>query len=144
MQAEDVNSWSYLALQDPAYAARSAGSPEPGQQHGTVPRRQRVHLRPRRRLVRGHRPPGRRAASPAHPDDIRRAAGYLSDIRYAQAHGPNADGRGIIASSEDGLTDCQGDFLYASLHTGTTAWYILAAKAIDPLSAVPIVDQPVR
>jgi hypothetical protein len=31
-----------------------------------------------------------------------------------------------------------------SLHTGTTAWYILAARAIGPPSGVPIVDQPVR
>jgi hypothetical protein len=44
-----------------------------------------------------------------------RAEGCLADLRYAQAHGPNADGQGI-----------------------------LAAKAVDPLSAVPIVDQPVR
>jgi hypothetical protein len=40
-----------------------------------------------------------------------------------------------MAASKDGLTDCEGDSVYASLHTGTTAWYILAARGIDPLSA---------
>ena len=30
----------------------------------------------------------------------------------------------------------------ASLHTGTTAWYILAASRIDPLSGVPVSAQP--
>ena len=143
-RAEDVNSWSYLALRDASYAAsvgwdvRNLGS-NAGRFRGVsvstcdlggVWIEGTAHLADALETL-------------GTPDDIRRAAGYLSDIRYAQAHGPNADGRGIIASSEDGLTDCQGDFLYASLHTGTTAWYILAAKAVDPLSAVPIVDQPV-
>ena len=71
-------------------------------------------------------------------------ASYLADLGYAQAHGPNADGLGIMAASHDTLSDCQGGDLYASLHTGTTAWYILAAKGIDPLSETPIVRQTAR
>jgi hypothetical protein len=145
VQAEDVNSWSYLALRDPAYAA-SVGwvirnlSSRTGRFHGvslsTCDRggvwfEGTAHLADALEALRT-------------PADVRRADGYLSDLRYAQAHGPDADGLGIMASSENGLTDCQGDFVYSSLHTGATAWYILAAKAIDPLSAVPIVDQPVR
>jgi hypothetical protein len=144
-QAEDVNSWSYLALRDPGYAAsigwdvRNLDS-HAGRFNGvsvSTCDRGGVWFEGTAHLADALETLGR-------PGDIRQAARYLSDIRYAQAHGPNADGRGIIASSENGLTDCQGDFLYASLHTGTTAWYILAAKAIDPLSDVPLIDQPVR
>jgi hypothetical protein len=42
---------------------------------------------------------------------------------------------GIMAASKDGLTGCEGDSVYASLHTGTTAWFILAPRRINPLSA---------
>jgi hypothetical protein len=41
----------------------------------------------------------------------------------------------LALASRDRLTDCEGDFVYASPHTGTTAWYILAARRINPLSA---------
>jgi len=144
-QAEDVNSWSYLALRDPAYAA-SVGwvirnlSSAAGRFHGvsvSTCDRGGVWFEGTAHLADALEALGT-------PADIRRAAGYLADIRFAQEHGPHADGLGIMASSEDGLTDCQGNFLYASLHTGTTAWYILAAKAVDPLSAVPLIDQKVR
>ena len=47
-----------------------------------------------------------------------------------------------MAASYDALSDCEGGNVYASLHTGTTAWYILAADRIDPLSGVPISAQP--
>jgi hypothetical protein len=145
LYAEDVNSWSYLALRDPAYATSvswvirnlsSTAGPFHGVSVSTCDRggvwfEGTAHLADALETL-------------GTPADIRRAAGYLATIRYAQADGPDADGRGIMASSENGLTDCEGDFLYASLHTGTTAWYILAARAIDPLSAVPLIDQPVR
>jgi hypothetical protein len=78
----------------------------------------------------------------AQPGDSAQAAGYLADIAYAQAHGPNENGLGIMAASKDGLTDCEGDPVYASPHTGTTAWYILAARHINPLSTtIPVSAQ---
>jgi hypothetical protein len=145
VQAEDVNTWSYLALRDPAYetsvdwtirnltshAGRFRGVSLSTCDRGGVWFEGTANLADALETRPGF-------------GDTRRAAGYLADLGYAQAHGPDADGLGIMASSENGLTDCQGDFVYASLHTGTTAWYILAAKAIDPLSAVPLIDQPVR
>jgi hypothetical protein len=70
----------------------------------------------------------------AQPGDSAQAAAYLADMAYAQAHGPNENGLGMMAASKDGLTDCEGDSVYASPHTGTTAWYILAARHINPLS----------
>jgi hypothetical protein len=144
-QVEDVNSWSYLALQDPAYAASvgwdvsNLSVPAAGYRglsyctgdrtgvwfEGTAQVADALQLRD-------------------EPGDSAQASSYLADLGYAQAHGPNADGLGIMAASHDTLSDCQGGDLYASLHTGTTAWYILAAEGIDPLSGTPIARQTAR
>jgi hypothetical protein len=141
-QVADVNSWSYLALQDPAYAA-SVGwdvshlsGPAAGYRglsycagdrsgvwfEGTAQVADALRLRDQ-------------------PGDPAQAMSYLADLGYAQAHEPHADGLGIMAASRDRLSDCQGGDLYASLHTGTTAWYVLAADGIDPLSGTPVARQ---
>ncbi len=134
---EDVNSWSYLALRDPRYAASvgwdvrnlavtagrfSGVSFCPGDRtgvwfEGTAHLADALEFR-------------------GEPGDGTRAARYLADIYYAQAHGPDGDGLGIIAASKNGLGDCAGGSYYASLHTGATAWYILAAKKADPFSMI--------
>lgn len=144
-QVEDVNSWSYLALQDPAYAASvdwdvsnlsvsAAGyrglSYCTGDRtgvwfEGTAHVADALQLRDQ-------------------PGDSARAMSYLADLGYAQAHGPSGDGLGVMAASHDTLSDCQGGDLYASLHTGTTAWYILAAQGINPLSGTPVARQAAR
>ncbi len=135
-QTEDVNSWSYLALQSPAYAAsvswdvRNLASAT-GQLRG-------VSICPGDRTgvwFEGTAHLADALEIRARAGDSAQAAGYLSDLTYAQAHGPDEDGLGIMAASKDGLSDCEGDVVYASLHTGTTAWYILAARGINPLSA---------
>jgi hypothetical protein len=135
-QTEDVNSWSYLALQSPAYAA-SAGrdvrnlASATGKLHG-------VSICPGDRTGVWFEGTAHLAAAltaRARPGDSAQAAAYLTDIAYAQAHGPDGDGLGIMAASKDGLADCEGESVYASLHTGTTAWYILAARRVNPLSA---------
>ncbi|HTZ25818.1 MAG TPA: hypothetical protein VMC83_17625 [Streptosporangiaceae bacterium] len=130
---EDVNSWSFLALRDRAYAAsvtwiaRNLAVTEGGFSgvsyctgdrsgvwfEGTAHLADALELR-------------------GEPGDDALAARFLADIYNAQAHGPNGDGLGIIAASRDGLSDCTGGSHYASLHTGATAWYILAAKKINP------------
>jgi hypothetical protein len=135
---EDVNSWSYLAFRDPAYAASVGWDVRNLAVTGS--RFSGVSFCPADRT-------GVWFEGTAHladalefrggPGDAARAARYLADIYYAQAHGPNSDGRGIIAASRNGLGDCAGGSYYASLHTGTTAWYILAAKKIDPFSLIP-------
>jgi hypothetical protein len=134
---EDVNSWSFLAFRDPAYAASvtwdvknlavtaggfSGVSFCSGDRSG-VWFEGTAHLADALEF---------RAAA----GDGALAAGYLADLYYAQAHGPDADGLGIMAVSRNGLSDCDGGTYYASLHTGTTAWYILAAKKVNPF--VPI------
>ena len=134
-QLEDVNSWSYLALQDPAYEQsldweeRHLAVTADGYRGVSICTGNRTgvwfegtaHLADALEL-------SHEAA------DRAQAARYLSDITHAQAKGPNADGLGIMAASYDALNDCQGNDVYASLHTGTTAWYILAALRINPLS----------
>lgn len=69
--------------------------------------------------------------------DADRAESLLSSIRLAQRDAPNGDGKGIVATSNDGLDSGFGDLYYASLHTGATAWYLLAAAGDNPF-ALPV------
>ncbi len=131
--AEDVNSWSYLALKDPKYASSidwdvkhlavnaggfagvsfCAGDRSGVWFEGTA------HLADALELRKG-------------PGDGAQAASYLADVAHAQSSGANTDGLGIIAASKNGLSDCDGDLYYSSLHTGATAWYLLALQGADP------------
>ncbi len=132
---EDVDSWSYLALGDPAYSssidwdvtnlAVTAGGFSgvsfcSGDRSG-VWFEGTSHLADALEMRDG-------------PGDAARADQYLSDVAEAQADGPDSDGLGIMAASKNRLSDCDGDYYYASLHTGATAWYILAAQRVNPLS----------
>jgi hypothetical protein len=132
---EDVDSWSYLALQDPAYASSldwdvtnlavtadgfSGVSFCSGDRSG-VWFEGTSHLAEALELRNG-------------PGDMAKADQYLADVADAQANGPDNDGMGIMAASKNRLSDCDGDEYYASLHTGATAWYILAALGVNPLS----------
>lgn len=66
--------------------------------------------------------------------DADRAESLLSSIRLGQRDAPNGDGKGIVATSNDGLDSGFGDLYYASLHTGATAWYLLAAAGDNPFT----------
>ena len=138
VQPEDVNSWSYLALRDPAFASsldwivKNLGVSKKGFSGVSFCRRARkgVWFEGTAQLA------DALLARDAAGDD--EAAGrYLADIEHAQLQGPNSDGKGIIAASRDGLSDCEGEAYFASLHTGATAWYVLAAQGVDPLEALP-------
>ncbi|HWX75182.1 MAG TPA: hypothetical protein VNZ05_07745 [Solirubrobacteraceae bacterium] len=135
---EDVNSWSYLALRDPEYAPSLNW--------------EETHLSASRRGFSGVSfcTGDRRGVwfeGTAHladalvlrggPGDAAQAAAYLADIAHAQARGPHTDGMGIIAASKNGLSTCEGERYFASLHTGATAWYLLALQAADPFLALP-------
>ncbi len=63
----------------------------------------------------------------------------LGSVRLAQLSGHGTDGHGVIAASGDGLKTGFGDRLFASLHTGTTAWAVLAALGSNPLGGGPVV-----
>lgn len=64
--------------------------------------------------------------------DPARYADLMATLERAQAQAPNADGRGLVAASSDGLVTGFGDTYDASLHTGATAWYLLAALGANP------------
>jgi hypothetical protein len=132
---EDVNSWSYLAFQNPAWAAAPSwdvtnlavskgafrgvsfcsGDRSGAWLEGTAHLAEALELRD-------------------GSGDRSQARKYIGDVKYAQANGPNADGLGIIAASKNGLSDCDGDKYYASLHVGATAWYVLAANESNPFT----------
>jgi hypothetical protein len=143
---EDINSWAYLALRDPAYAGSvswdernlavsadgfsgvsyCAGDRSGVWFEGTAHLADALEMR-------------------GEPGDDAVAARYLADISYAQAHGPGSDGRGIMTASKNGLSDCMGGLYYTSLHTGATAWYILAASHVDPFFPIsPARPAPVQ
>jgi hypothetical protein len=135
VQPEDVNSWSYLALRDPRYAAAVGWDVR----NLTVSAGGLTGASPCRASRTGIWYEGTAHLADAleirgQPGDAAEAARYLSAVYQAQARGPGTDRRGIIAASRSGLPDCGGGTLSASLHTGTTAWYILAAKKVDPFA----------
>lgn len=66
--------------------------------------------------------------------DADRAEALLDSIRLGQRDAANGDGKGIVATSTDGLDSGFGDLYYASLHTGATAWYLLAAAGDNPFA----------
>lgn len=135
---EDVNSWSYLAFANPAWAA----APSWDVTNLAVSRNGFSGVS----FCSGDRS-GVWFEGTAHLSDaleLRNASGdpeqaqrFLADIAYAQSNGPNNDGLGIIAASKNGLRDCDGDKYFASLHVGATAWYVMATAAIDPFVLLP-------
>jgi hypothetical protein len=135
LRAEDVNSWSYLALRDASYAA----SVDWDIKHLSVSRggfrgvsfctgdrsgvwfEGTAHLADALEL--------RNSAG-----DAARAHAYLRDVAHAQRAGPNTDGLGVVAASKNHLSDCDGDQYFASLHTGATSWYLLVLELADPFT----------
>lgn len=63
--------------------------------------------------------------------NLAKSAMYLQNLQRAQDAGPNRDGKGIQANSRVGYSggDDKG---YTSLHTGATAWYLMAVQGINP------------
>jgi hypothetical protein len=130
---EDVNSWTYLAFENPAWA----GAPDWDVNNLSVSTggfsgvsfcsgdRSGVWFEGTAHLADA-------LAIRNEPGDAAKAQTYLSNIELAQTSGLNNDGLGIIAASKNGLRDCDGDAYYASLHVGATAWYIIAAGKTDP------------
>lgn len=76
------------------------------------------------------------------PGDAEHVDGLLSSIELAQRTAVNGDGKGIVAASSDGLDTGFGDKYYASLHTGATAWYLLAVTGSNPFLPTPAAVDP--
>lgn len=135
---EDVNTWTYLAFGEPRWASAPdwdvenlavtaggfsgvsfcSGDRSGVWFEGTAHLADALALRGR-------------------PGDRAKARSYLADLLDAQNRGLNGDGQGIVAASKNGLSDCDGDRYFASLHVGATAWYVLAAAGTNPLRLLP-------
>ncbi|HEV2376588.1 MAG TPA: hypothetical protein VGS19_30985 [Streptosporangiaceae bacterium] len=132
-KSEDINSWTYLAFQNSAWAASLtwninnlsvsvggfSGESFCKGAKGGVWFEGTGHMADALQF---------RNAS----GDAALAAQYLTDIQHAQTNGLNNDGLGIIAASINGLSDCDGGQYFASLHTGATSWYIMASLKVNP------------
>jgi hypothetical protein len=133
----DAQTWSYLVLRDPHFAgsldyAATAMAATDGPFQGisaTADQRDTVWFEGTSQLALAQRLRG-------GPDDAARAQRALDTVDLAQRTAPNHDGRGIVAASRDTPPNAQGVRLYASLHTGTTSWYVLAAQDRDPFTSL--------
>lgn len=130
---EDVQSWAYLATRDRRYAPSltwvtdnltATDGPYTGPSFSNTDT-SKVWFEGTGQLALALR------TRNAH-GDAARVTQLLTTLRTAQQQQPNGDGRGIVAASSDGLDTGFGDLYYASLHTGATAWYLLALTGSNP------------
>lgn len=56
----------------------------------------------------------------------------ISELRNSQTLATNANGKGIVAASHDGVTTGFGWEYFNRLHIGATAWYIFAEMEYNP------------
>ncbi len=133
VEPEDVQTWSYLATLDNRYApavdwaaGRMAATDGPftGVSFSGTDT-SKVWFEGTAHLLAAYNARG--AAG-----DSAKAAALLATLQQAQTGAPNTDGKGIVAASSDGLVTGEGDIYYAALHTGATAWYLIAAQGGNP------------
>lgn len=130
---EDIQSWSYLALQDPAYAAsidwvKTRLAVHNGSFSGVsfstadtsgVWFEGTAHLATAL-LLRNVQ------------EDSATSTTYLQSIQSAQLHAANNNQMGIVAASHDNLQTGFGFGCYEALHVGATAWYCIAKQNGNP------------
>lgn len=130
---EDVQSWSYLALQNSMYAssldwayanlaATNNGFTGVSFSNADVTG---IWFEGTSHIAAAFK------ARNAHGDKAK-ATAYLKSIQLAQTKALHADGLGIDAASKDGLMTGFGDDYYAALHIGATSWYCLAGQHGNP------------
>jgi hypothetical protein len=131
---EDVQTWSYLAIGDAAYAA----SLDWAYANLYVNAQPFVGVSFSNADISGvwfegtaHLAAAFQARGAA--GDGSKAAAFLRSVQLAQTKAQNHDGKGIVAASKDGLRTGDGDKYYAALHIGATSWYCIAAQAGNPL-----------
>jgi len=141
--AEDAQTWTYLAMREPAYAGSLDWAAEhlaahDGDVHGVtvchVASTDKVWLEGTAHLAAALTLRSTETGD-AH-GELAQAAALLDSVWLAQATGPYADGMGIPSASSDDLDSGFGDLVYSSLHTGSTAWAIIAALGANPLAVV--------
>ncbi|MGW7448007.1 hypothetical protein [Kitasatospora sp. NPDC054795] len=130
---EDIQTWSFLATGDTRYSRsvdwaaenlKATDGPFSGVSFGRTDT-SKVWFEGTAHLLAAYNARG------AVGDDVK-AGALLDTLLLAQQSAPNTDGHGLVAASRDGLTTGEGDTYYASLHTGATAWYLIAAQGGNP------------
>ncbi|MEU1290507.1 hypothetical protein [Kitasatospora sp. NPDC005856] len=130
---EDVQTWSYLATLDPVFSRSvdwaaanlaAADGPYRGVSFAKADT-SKVWLEGTAHLLAAYHARGAEG-------DPQKAAVLQDNLARIQAGAPTGDGQGIVAASSDGLATGEGDIYYASLHTGATAWYLLAGQGGNP------------
>jgi len=64
--------------------------------------------------------------------EISKSDFYISELIKAQVSANNANGKGIVAASHDGVTTGFDWKYFSRLHIGATAWYIFAEVGYNP------------
>ncbi|MEY9931250.1 hypothetical protein ABH926_005899 [Catenulispora sp. GP43] len=135
---EDVNTWSYLALKDPAYSASIDWDvANLAVTDGTFTGVSFAACDRSKVWFEGTAHLADALAVRDGAGDAAKAQGYLNSIQLAQTTAVHNDGLGIVAASHDKLSDCDSDYYYAAPHTGATSWYLLAGTAADPFLLLP-------
>lgn len=62
---------------------------------------------------------------------------YITELQKAQISAPNANGKGIVAASHDGVTTGFDWEYFSRLHIGATAWFTFAKMKYNPYWNVP-------
>jgi hypothetical protein len=127
---EDVQSWANLATLNSTYTRALTWTERhlaagPGNFYGvsfSTADLNGVWLEGTAHLAAALQAAGQRAA----------AQRYITAIEYAQKNAANANGKGIVAASRDGLQTGFGDQYFASLHVGATAWYAMVKLGVNP------------
>jgi hypothetical protein len=70
--------------------------------------------------------------------EVSKSNSYLAELTKAQVSATNANGKGIVAASHDGVTTGFGWQYFSRLHVGTTAWYIFAELGYNPFWGIGI------
>ncbi|WP_148211917.1 hypothetical protein [Thermobaculum terrenum] len=130
---EDVQTWSYLAIQDPHLQRSIDWAAENLAAQDSIFRgvsfsnadTSKVWFEGTAHLALAL---NRRGAA----RDLEQSELLIQYIRLAQEKAMNTDGKGIVAASSDGLQTGFGYSYYASLHIGATSWYCIAANRSNP------------
>ncbi|MBU4488531.1 MAG: putative Ig domain-containing protein [Candidatus Omnitrophica bacterium] len=71
--------------------------------------------------------------------DTVKSSNLSSELRRVQTEGLHTNGKGLIVASHDSVTSGWGYPYYASPHIGTTAWFALLERNVNPLWGTSII-----
>lgn len=142
---EDTQSWSFLALQDKAHAPgldwnlsnlqvtdKRNKHHITGVQYGLRTKPEELAWNDKVVWLEGTAHMALALRCNATDSHKAKSEAYLSHIEGAQRYSQYADGKGIQAYSSMGHSGGRDDDNSPSLHTGATAWYLMAKQGINP------------